>query len=87
MAGRIPVWSGAEEQQLWDTLNELSALMQAASVDLVKNLRGNAASGVRLRSRLRSIKHVAAALIKSTSERDKRRRTDRRLRRKKTGVA
>jgi hypothetical protein len=87
MAGRIPVWTGAEEQQLWDEWNELSGLVQSAGIDLHKNLRGGAYAGVRLRKKLRSIKQAAAALVQKTSERDKRKRAERRLRRAKAGVA
>lgn len=53
---------------------ELKDLMDAMELDAVKNSRGNAAAGVRLRKGLRALKTKAADLVKLTVDIDKKRK-------------
>lgn len=52
----------------WD---ELKALVATLELDLLKNARGVAAAGVRVRKGLRDLKTRAAELVKITVELDK----------------
>lgn len=51
--------------------NELKDLVEALELDAVKNSRGVAAAGVRLRKGLRQLKARSAELVKLTVARDK----------------
>lgn len=55
---------------------EITALVEAAEVDVHKNAGGNASAGVRARKKLRQLKQLAAALVKITIEEEKARKED-----------
>jgi hypothetical protein len=52
----------------WD---ELKVLVASLEFDLLKNARGTAAAGVRVRKGLRDLKNMAAELVKMTVTLDK----------------
>lgn len=59
------------DNQVLTAWNELKALVESLELDAVKNSKGIAAAGVRLRKGLRKMKTDAGALVKLTVELDK----------------
>jgi len=54
-----------------DKWTEVKTLVEAIELDVLKNARGNASAGVRVRKGLRLLKKVASELVKTTSAQDK----------------
>ncbi len=54
-----------------DLWHEVKALVEAADVDVLKNVKGNASAGVRARKALRLLKKKVGDLVKATVEADK----------------
>jgi len=63
--------------------NELKSVMETLELDIVKNAKGVAAAGVRVRKGLRSLKTIASTLVKTTVDLDKAKRATRPPREKK----
>ena len=57
--------------KLVEQYEELKVLVESIQVDLVKNASGNKSAGVRTRKALRSLKKIAAELVKSSLSADK----------------
>ena len=57
--------------KLVEQYEELKVLVESIQVDLVKNAAGNKSAGVRTRKALRSLKKIAAELVKSSLSADK----------------
>ena len=57
--------------KLVEQYEELKVLVESIQVDLVKNAAGNKSAGVRTRKALRSLKKIAADLVKSSLNADK----------------
>jgi hypothetical protein len=55
--------------------SELKSLVESLELDVVKNAKGVAAAGVRARKGLRELKQKTAALVKTTVELDKGKKT------------
>jgi len=56
---------------LIDQFEELKILVETLQQDVVKNSQGNKSAGVRTRKGLRSVKKIAADLVKLSLENDK----------------
>lgn len=54
--------------------NEIKVLIESMELDVHKNSNGNASAGVRARKGLRSLKTLAAELVKVTIEEEKSRK-------------
>jgi len=67
--------------------NELKSVMETLELDIVKNAKGVAAAGVRVRKGLRSLKTIASTLVKTTVDLDKAKRATRPPREKKAPKA
>jgi hypothetical protein len=57
--------------KLVEQYEELKLLVESIQVDLVKNASGNKSAGIRTRKALRSLKKIAADLVKSSLSADK----------------
>jgi len=51
--------------------NEMKVLVEGLELDITKNAHGNKSAGVRARRGLRALKGMAADLVKSTIESDR----------------
>jgi hypothetical protein len=56
---------------------EVKALVDSLELDVLKNAKGNASAGVRVRKGLRLLKKVAGELVKATAASDKQIKTAR----------
>ena len=61
----------SEQVDLLTKWNELKAQFEALEADVVKNAKGVAAAGVRVRKGLRQLQKSAKEFVKITVERDK----------------
>lgn len=66
----------SEGNPILDRWNDIKVLVNELELDAVKNSRGTAAAGVRLRKGLRMLKTAATELTKLTIELDKVKKSD-----------
>ena len=65
----------SEANEILAKWEEIKELVGSLELDAVKNAKGTAAAGVRLRKGLRTLKTLATELVKVTVERDKAEKT------------